>query len=75
MTSVVQNQWRRLAGKARERWALDEYDALKFAGTRPEDGYCGLSLKALRRLLPEMEKGISYGEIRPKLYPENAQRT
>jgi CRISPR-associated endonuclease Csn1 len=60
----------KLAQKARERWALDENAAKKFADTRPEDGYCSLSLKALRRLLPEMEKGISYGKIRPELYPE-----
>lgn len=59
-----------LARKARERWALDENAATKFADRRPEDGYCSLSLKALRRLLPEMEKGISYGKIRPQLYPE-----
>ena len=60
----------KLAQKARERWALDENAAKKFANTRPEEGYCSLSLKALRRLLPEMEKGISYGKIRPELYPE-----
>src|ERR1035437_7025427 len=60
----------KLAQKARERWALDEIAANKFAAEQPEDGYCSLSLKALRRLLPEMEKGVSYGEIRPKLYPE-----
>lgn len=60
----------KLAQKARERWALDENAASKFAATQPEDGYCSLSLKALRRLLPEMEKGVSYGEIRPQFYPE-----
>jgi CRISPR-associated endonuclease Csn1 len=60
----------KLAQKARERWALDENATKKFVETRPEDGYCSLSLKALRRLLPEMETGISYGEIRPRLYPE-----
>ncbi|MGD0793785.1 MAG: type II CRISPR RNA-guided endonuclease Cas9 [Terriglobales bacterium] len=60
----------KLAQKARERWALDENAASKFANEQPEDGYCSLSLKAIRRLLPEMEKGVSYGEIRPQLYPE-----
>ncbi|MFI5094975.1 MAG: type II CRISPR RNA-guided endonuclease Cas9 [Candidatus Acidiferrales bacterium] len=60
----------KLAQKARERWALDEIAANKFAAEQPEDGYCSLSLKALRRLLPEMAKGVSYGEIRPQLYPE-----
>ena len=60
----------KLAAKARERWALDEGAAKIFAETSPEDGYCNLSLKALRRLLPAMQEGVSYGAIRPKLYPE-----
>jgi len=63
----------KLASRVHELWALDENSASKFAETRPEDGYCSLSLKALRRLLPEMEKGVSYGRIRPVLYPELRQ--
>jgi CRISPR-associated endonuclease Csn1 len=60
----------KLAARARELWALDENAASRFAEIRPEDGYCNLSLKALNRLLPLMQDGISYGAIRPKLYPE-----
>jgi CRISPR-associated endonuclease Csn1 len=63
----------KLAAKVRERWALDEYDAYEFADTKPEEGYCNLSLKAMRCLLPEMEHGISYGAVRLKLYPELCQ--
>jgi CRISPR-associated endonuclease Csn1 len=59
-----------LSAMARERWVLDDNAAHKFAETRPEDGYCNLSLKALRRILPAMDAGASYGAIRPTLYPE-----
>lgn len=50
----------RLLRLAREEWRLDDASAQLLAGAEPEDGYCNLSLKALRRLLPEMEKGLAY---------------
>ena len=37
----------------------------KWAGQTPEDGYCSFSVAAIRRLLPEMEKGIEYTDQRP----------
>ena len=42
-------------GKA--AYGLDEEAAEAFSKLRLEDGYCSFSRKALRRLLPELEKG------------------
>ncbi len=50
-------------------WGLDEAHARKFIRGFIDDGYCLLGKKALRKLLPEMRKGVSYGVLRPALYP------
>ena len=47
----------KLASWAVSQGLLDA-DAAKWAGQTPEDGYCSFSVAAIRRLLPEMEKGI-----------------
>jgi CRISPR-associated endonuclease Csn1 len=46
--------------KATSEWALDEAAADRLAGKEPEDGYCSLSLKALGKLLPLMERGSAF---------------
>lgn len=53
-----------------EEWALDEYTARKLAESHPEDSYCSLSLKALRKVLPRMENGDAYETVRRSLYPD-----
>jgi CRISPR-associated endonuclease Csn1 len=52
------------------RWGLDELVAGKWAEYEPEDGYCSLSLKALRRLLPKMEAGMSFKTAEKEIYGE-----
>ncbi len=50
-------------------WELDEKHAKKLARGFIDEGYCGLSKKALAQILPGMRKGKSYGALRPELYP------
>jgi CRISPR-associated endonuclease Csn1 len=53
-----------------EAWGLDQDGAEALSIVRLEDGYCSLSRKALRKILPELEKGRRYGEIVNELYPK-----
>jgi len=53
-----------------EQWGLEEVTARKWADTEPEDGYCNLSLKAIRRLLPRMEAGESFKTVERSIYGE-----
>jgi len=59
-----------LAIRAMKAWGLAEDAARRLAGIRLEDDYCSLSKRALRKLLPPLEKGVSYATARKKLYPE-----
>lgn len=51
-------------------WKLDEEHAAQLAKFKPEPDYFNLSSKAMNKLLPELESGMTYGEARKKLYPE-----
>lgn len=51
-----------LVKRIQEMLHLPEAYARMFANTRLEDDYCGLSSKALKRILPYMEAGHIYSE-------------
>ncbi|NNN20317.1 MAG: type II CRISPR RNA-guided endonuclease Cas9 [Acidimicrobiaceae bacterium] len=51
-----------------EHWGLDEIAAQKWADSKPEDGHCALSRRAISRLLPLMFDGMSFKESETKIY-------
>lgn len=51
-----------------EHWGLDEYSAKEWVKAKPEDGYCSLSRKAIKRLLRLMQEGKSFKEAETELY-------
>lgn len=53
---------------AKARWGLCEESATQLASIEPEDGYAALSHRAMRKLLPSMEDGLSYSEAVAKEY-------
>jgi len=54
--------------RATKRWDISESLARELANTGLEDGHCSLSSKAILRLTPLLEEGLSYAEARKKLY-------
>lgn len=58
-----------LKQRACDVWGLDESHAKKFARGFIDDAYCDISKSALRKLLPQMRAGESYGDLHPQLYP------
>ncbi len=63
--------WRR----AINHWKLDEESAKKLASISPETDYFNLSRKAIEKLLPLLEVGVSYAEARKQIYPESFEST
>ncbi|MEW6202934.1 MAG: type II CRISPR RNA-guided endonuclease Cas9 [bacterium] len=59
-----------LAKYAQEKLHLDPEKANKFAELFFEEGYCSLSLEALKKILPLMEQGIQYATARKEIYGE-----
>jgi len=59
-----------LKRRGMEVWALDEGAAEALSNVRLEDGYCGLSRKALRKILPSLEGGQSYSKVVKDVYGE-----
>ncbi len=57
---------KRLAG----HWKLDAEQVAEAVNTVLPDDYCAFSLKALRRLLPDLEEGIPLNTVLLHLYPE-----
>jgi CRISPR-associated endonuclease Csn1 len=53
-----------------ESWGLDELAATRWADKYPEDGYCSLSLKAIRKLLRRMEAGMPFKTAEKEVYGE-----
>lgn len=49
-------------------WGLDIVAAQRWAELKPEDGYCALSRKAICRLLPLMQGGMSFKEAETRVY-------
>lgn len=57
--------------RAVDRWKLDEDSARKLAKFSPEPDYFNLSRKAIEKLLPLLETGVTYAEARKQIYPES----
>jgi CRISPR-associated endonuclease Csn1 len=54
-------------------WKLDEEKAGELAKFKPEPDYFSISRKAMEKLLPLLEQGVTYAEGRRELYPERFQ--
>lgn len=50
------------------RWGLEEAAALAWATRNPEPGYCALSRRAIRKLLPAMTEGIPFKTAEREVY-------
>lgn len=61
-----------LQRRGKEAWKLSQADAKRFADLELEGDYCRLSRKAIRNLLPHLEKGVSYAEAVQAAYPQRA---
>lgn len=59
-----------LKRRARKLWNLEDGAADRLAAVTLEDGYCNLSLAALARILPLMEKGMQFATARKTIYGE-----
>jgi CRISPR-associated endonuclease Csn1 len=53
---------------ATNEWGLSSEAATVLAQSEPEDGYCALSLRALSKLLPRMERGDRFKEAERQEY-------
>lgn len=65
----IQNQ-EALERRLVKAWGLGGDEAKKLAGTPLESSRLALSRKALKRLLPLMEKGVPYSTARKEAYPD-----
>lgn len=66
---------KRLKERAMKKWSLGEEAADLFVNANLEEGYSSLSLRALNKILPHMEKGLTYPEAAKIVYGEFHQRT
>jgi len=53
---------------AMKYWDLNEEDARKFSGINLEDGHANISRKAIRKLMPYLEKGVHYATAVKEVY-------
>lgn len=60
-----------LERRGRKRWNLSAFDPLAFSNITLEEGYAPLSLAAIERLLPDLERGVPYGTARRAAFPES----
>lgn len=58
-----------LYNRAKRRWNLSDPAAFRMSRTVLEEGYGYLSKKAIQKLLPHLEKGLSYKEAVDLVYP------
>lgn len=59
-----------LAERAKQRLGLEDADAEEFSRIQMEEGYSAFSMAALRKLLPQLEAGLSVAEAIGKAYPD-----
>ncbi|GMU94239.1 MAG: hypothetical protein AMXMBFR4_32970 [Candidatus Hydrogenedentota bacterium] len=59
-----------LARRGMRVWGLDEEQAKALGAVSLQEGYCSHSKRALRKLLPAMERGESYMTALDEAYPE-----
>jgi len=60
----------KLPEAAKKKWGLDDKAAEKLPAISLEADYMSLSRRAMEKLLPLLEAGVTYGEARRQLYPE-----
>jgi len=53
-----------------KKWGITEEKAEELAEIRLEEGYCNLSLKAIKKLIPKLDEGLNYYEALQKVYGE-----
>ena len=59
-----------LRRRGKMHWKLTTEQAKEFAGITLEPGYGSISVAAVGRLLPHLERGLSYAEARQLEFPE-----
>jgi CRISPR-associated endonuclease Csn1 len=59
-----------LARRLVKAWGMDESTACNVAGIDFEPGYCGLSIRAIRKVLPLMQQGTRFATARKKAYED-----
>jgi hypothetical protein len=59
-----------LKRRAIKLWGLSEEKATEFSRLNLEEGYIGFSKKAIAKLMPFLEKGISLQTAIQECYPE-----
>jgi CRISPR-associated endonuclease Csn1 len=60
----------KLKEAAQKRWGLDQASAEQLAEIRLEPDYMNLSRRAMEKVLPLLEEGVTFAEARKRLYPE-----
>ncbi len=59
-----------LVRRGRDVWGLDPADADAFADTNLPDDYCGLSRRALEKIVPLLQDGVPYATAVKEVYGE-----
>ncbi|MHB8262533.1 MAG: type II CRISPR RNA-guided endonuclease Cas9 [Acidimicrobiales bacterium] len=59
-----------LKHRGMQMYRLDEAQADEFSKCAFEDGYFNVSKKAILKMLPLLEEGLTYAEARKKIYPD-----
>lgn len=60
-----------LVKRGQRRWGLSAEAAREFGRVTLEEGYASLSVPAMLRLMPLLEKGVEYATARRQLFPES----
>lgn len=68
------NSEKALRNRAINHWKLSGEAVDKFVNFSPEPGYCSYSRRALKKLIPFMEQGLSTSEAIQRAYPERTVR-
>jgi len=68
----IQNE-NALVKRAKSKWQLNDQEAEELADIELEDGYINLSTKAIIKILPHLNEGLTYAEAVQKEYPHKAQ--
>ena len=64
-----------LGRRGQKHWKLSAEQAKEFSKIVLEPGYGSVSVAAIIRLMPHLEKGMTYAEARKKEFPEQFEKT
>jgi len=56
-----------------QKWGLTQEQAERFAEIQLEEGYLNVSVKAITKIMPLLEQGLTYAEAKAKIYPNSDQ--